>query len=192
MRLDLFVRGKVVANLALGLTDETGHLSTIRAALDAAVERDVGRRGTAVRRTLGDPALTGKILVVGGPSFDRLSAARTSLGLDAGEQDLIARATNAQLASEWADLRLGPQPVTVVVPVVPRGGINSAGVSEHAKSLWSAFLLAVVMAGLRLAGSKPQVRLSTVVLPVVLAWLGYETWWRWHHRSAAAHVARAT
>jgi hypothetical protein len=159
VQLDLLVADKVVANLPLGLTDADGRLSVSRATLQAMVDEDILRRGTTARQAYVAPGPLGRLSVIGGKHFNWLFTtgvvART---LDTQTQGWLAQASNAELASEWVRLDLTEKPVTVVVPLVPKGGVNSERIEQHARSFRAAVLAMGLIATLlgRIGAAGPR------------------------------------
>jgi hypothetical protein len=183
VRLDLYAHGNVIANLSLGLTDVTGSLSLPRATLEAVIARYAARLDGPAQRQLAEAAPTARVAVIGANSFDRLCQIRAELGLEPSEQGWIAQATNARLASEFADVPLTSALVSVNMLMAPRGGVNSQARRQHALSLRSALLASGVLVVFAFAGAAPQARYAGVLLPLAAAWLAYEAWWRWRYRA---------
>jgi hypothetical protein len=191
LQLNLLVAGKMVANLPLGLTGADGRLSIPRATLQAIVDKDIARRGPAVRQAYLSPGLVGQIGVIGGKHFTALFTTGVDRTFDAQVQGWLTQASNEQLASEWVGMNLTEKPVTVVVPAVPNGGVNSEKIEQHARSLRAAALAVCAMGAVSVVGSTPQVRLATFILPVTVAWLVFEVWWRWRHLGLITSAAGA-
>jgi hypothetical protein len=74
----------------------------------------------------------GRLSVIGGKHFNWLFTTGVARTLDTQTEGWLAQASNAELASEWVRLDLTEKPVTVVVPLVPKGGVNSERIEQHA------------------------------------------------------------